>query len=122
MNVNCTFQSGQITQMKHSVINRPQLQSCGYSFHQNRLLIHQESQQQLLHETLIYEKLPASFLLQRRQESDTTRRKAYVGCDGDGFVRFVYDNVLCSKNNIKYSMTSELGRGTYSRVFKCRRI
>eukprot|EP01083_Nonionella_stella_P136727 416212_1 len=131
-NMNCTFQSGQITQMNHSVINRPQ--SCGYTSNnkvssmngttintRERSLIHQHLQQQLMYDALIYERIRIAHQ-QEHKKVMTKQREAYVGCNTEGFVHFIEDSVLCSKNNIKYSMISELGRGTYSRVFKCRRM
>eukprot|EP01083_Nonionella_stella_P262271 891992_1 len=124
INSNGNSQSNEL-QNNHSQWSQQPPQSCVSNNTQHlseNSLIHQQLQQQLMHETLIYERMRASFLLQQKQEADVKQREAYVGCDGNGFVHFVSGSVLRSTNHIKYSMISELGHGTYSRVFECRRI
>eukprot|EP01083_Nonionella_stella_P255825 877554_1 len=74
--------------------------------------------QQLIYETQIYQRMLASHQKLLMQQ----RREAYVGCDSKGFVNYVENSVLCSTNHIKYSIQSEIGRGTYSRVFECKRV
>eukprot|EP01083_Nonionella_stella_P163856 540651_1 len=111
----------------NSIVNtKPQ--SCGYSFPttyykklENSLILQQLQLQlfdQLIHDTIVYKRR-----LARQNETLITQQKeAYVGCDSNGFVHYAEDSVLTSTNHIKYSMISVLGHGTYSRVFKCKRM
>eukprot|EP01083_Nonionella_stella_P094097 263938_1 len=85
-------------------------------------LIHQQLQQQVMQDSLIYKRMHKAHQMRHGQETDMKQRETYVGCDTKGFVHFVEGNVLCSTNRIKYSMMSDIGHGTYSRVFQCKRM
>eukprot|EP01083_Nonionella_stella_P084067 232610_1 len=98
------------TEMNRSLNTQSRSQSCGYSLNANN---------DTLTESLLIQQ---QLLLELQQEASMKQREAYVGCDRNGYAHYIEDSVLSSTNSIKYSMIGELGRGTYSRVFKCKRV
>eukprot|EP01083_Nonionella_stella_P169443 574589_1 len=89
-------------------------------------LIHQQLQEELMQDALIYERIRKSHSIKQlqRQKADMKQRgegnvmNVSGACDCKfchGFVHFV-------SNQIQYSIISALDSGTYSRVFECRRM